>query len=121
VQLQHTFLDENFFLGITQPGFVAENNAPGLAPYDLTNGGHLFTFTGHADIKEYAFYAQDNLTFGGLNIQAGFRVDFYRGLTAAQAFEPRLGISYLLKPTNTVFRISYSKFFETTYKENLQV
>jgi len=28
VQLQHTFLDENFFLGITQPGFVAENNAP---------------------------------------------------------------------------------------------
>jgi len=87
----------------------------------LTNGGHLFTFTGHADIKEYAFYAQDNLTFGGLNIQAGFRVDFYRGLTAAQAFEPRLGISYLLKPTNTVFRISYSKFFETPYNENLLV
>ncbi len=121
VQAQHTFLNEDFFLGITQPGFVVSNNDPGLAPYDLTNGGHLFTFAGHTDIKEYAIYAQDNLTFGGLNLQAGLRADFYRGLTAGQSLEPRLGVSYLLKPTNTVFRISYSKFYETPYNENLLV
>ena len=121
VQAQHTFLEEDFFLGITQPGFVASSDSPGLAPYDLTAGGHLFTFAGHTDIKEYAFYAQDNLTFGGLNLQAGLRADFYRGLTSGQSLEPRLGISYLLKPTNTVFRISYSKFYETPYNENLLV
>jgi len=121
VQVQQTFLNESFFLGITQPGFVASSDDPGLAPYDLTNGGHLFTFAGHTDIKEYALYAQDNLTFGGLNIQAGLRADFYRGLTSGQSLEPRLGISYLVKPTNTVLRISYSKFYETPYNENLLV
>ena len=121
MQIQQTFLNESFFLGITRPGFVTGDNDPGLAPYDLTTGGHLFTFRGHTDIKEYAVYAQDNLTFGGLNIQAGLRADFYRGLTAGQSAEPRLGISYLLKPTNTVFRISYSKFYETPYNENLLV
>ncbi|MGA2713987.1 MAG: TonB-dependent receptor [Bryobacteraceae bacterium] len=121
VQVQHTFLNEDFFLGITQPGFVESSGSPGLAPYDLTAGGHLFTFAGHTDIKEYALYAQDNLTFGGLNIQAGLRADFYRGLTSGQSLEPRLGVSYLLKPSNTVFRISYSKFYETPYNENLLV
>jgi hypothetical protein len=121
VQVQHTFLNEDFSLGITQPGFVATNSDPGLAPYDLTNGGRLFAFAGHTDIKEYALYAQDNLTFGGLNIQAGLRADFYRGLTTGQSAEPRLGISYLVKRTNTVFRISYSKFYETPYNENLLV
>jgi hypothetical protein len=121
VQVQHTFLNEDFSLGITQPGFVEANNDPGLAPYDLTAGGRLFTFAGHTDIKEYAIYAQDNLTFGGLNLQAGLRADFYRGLTAGKSAEPRLGVSYLLKPTNTVFRISYSKFYETPYNENLLV
>jgi hypothetical protein len=121
VQFQHTFLNEDFSLGITQPGFVASNNDSGLAPYDLTTGGHLFTFAGHTDIKEYALYAQDNLTFGGLNIQAGLRADFYRGLTTGKSAEPRLGVSYLVKPTNTVFRISYSKFYETPYNENLLV
>ena len=48
-------------------------------------------FAGHTDIKEYALYAQDNLTFGGLNIQAGLRADFYRGITAGHSLEPRLG------------------------------
>ncbi len=121
VQAQHTFLNEGFFLGITQPGFVEATNAPGLAPYDLTNGGHLFTFAGHTDIKEYALYVQDNLTFGGLNLQAGLRADFYRGLTSGNKVEPRIGISYLFKPTNTVLRVSYSQFYETPYNENLLV
>jgi hypothetical protein len=120
-QLQQTFLNESFFLGITQPGFVAASNSPGLAPYDLTAGGHFFTFAGHTDIKEYAVYAQDNLTFGGLNIQAGLRGDIYRGLTGGSSLEPRLGLSYLLKPTGTVFRLSYSRFYETPYNENLLI
>jgi Carboxypeptidase regulatory-like domain len=119
VQVQHTILYEDFFLGVTDPNLV--ESAPGLAPYDLTNGGKLFVFTDSADIKEYSVYAQDNFTFGGLNLQAGLRADFYRGLTSGQSLQPRLGISYLYKPTNTVFRTSYSKFYETPYNENLLV
>ena len=121
MQVQHTFLNENFFLGVTQPGYVEESGSPGLAPYDLTAGGQLFRFVDHTDIKEYAVYAQDNLTFGGFNLQAGLRTDVYRGLVGGHSFEPRLGGSYLLKPTNTVFRISYSKFYETPYNENLLI
>ncbi len=52
--------------------------------------------------------------------QAGLRGDVYRGLTGGQSLEPRLGASYLLKPS-TVFRISYSKFYETPYNENLLI
>jgi hypothetical protein len=118
---QHTLLDEYFSLGITDPDYIAETGSIGLIPYDLTRGGTPFVFTGHADIKGYAIYAQDNITLGGFNIQAGLRADFYRGITSGNSLQPRLGVSYMLKPTNTVLRISYSKFYETPYNENLLV
>jgi hypothetical protein len=118
--IQQTFLHEGFFLGITQPGFATGDNA-GLAAYNLTAGGHAFTFNGHTDVKEYGFYVQDNLTFGGLTLQLGLRGDIYRGLASGQSAEPRIGFSYLLKPSGTVFRVSYSKFYETPYNENLLV
>jgi hypothetical protein len=121
VQAQHTFLSEQFGLGITDPGYIDATGNAALAPYDLTHGGHPFLFTDHADIKVYSLYAQDNITLGGLNIQAGLRGDFYRGISSGNAAQPRLGISYLLKPTNTVIRISYSRFYETPYNENLLV
>ena len=120
-QVQHTFLTENFSLGITDPNFIAESGDLGLAPYDLTHGGRPFTLSGHTDIKEYAIYFQDSITLGALSIQAGLRGDFYRGLVPGNAAEPRIGFSYLVKKTNTVFRASYSKFYETPYNENLLV
>jgi hypothetical protein len=120
-QVQSTFLHETFSLGITDPNFVAESGDLGLTPYDLTHGGHLFTFSGRTDIKEYALYIQDSINLGAFNIQAGLRGDFYRGLVAGNNLEPRLGLSYNLKQTNTVFRLSYSKFYETPYNENLLV
>jgi outer membrane cobalamin receptor len=119
VQVQHTFLSEEFSLGITDPNYIAANNTPGLAPYDLTHGGSLFHFAARSDIKEYSYYMQDALTFGGFTMQAGVRFDFYRGLTGGTGAEPRIGASYLFKPTKTVLRASYSNFFETPYNENL--
>lgn len=121
VQIQHTFLTESFSLGITDPLYIAETGATGLAPYDLTNGGSYFNFRDHADIKEYSMYVQDSITFGGLTLQPGLREDVYRGLVGSQSLQPRIGLSYLYKPTKTVFRLSYSKFFETPYNENLLV
>jgi len=119
VQLQHTFLTERFALGITDPDYVADNDAPGLAPYDLTHGGTPFHFAGHSDIKGYAFYVQDSINLGSLTMQVGLRSDIYRGIVGDHSLEPRIGFSYLVKPTNTVLRASYSKFFETPYNENL--
>jgi hypothetical protein len=119
IQAQHTFLSERFSLGITDPNYVADNGADGLAPYDLTRGGKLFRFAGHSDVKGYAFYIQDSITLGAFTAQIGLRADFYRGLVSANSLQPRIGLSYLIKPTNTVLRASFSKFFETPYNENL--
>ncbi len=116
-QTSQYFLSETFNFGVTEPDLIS--TAPALAPYDLTNGGHLFTFHGHAHINQNAFFVQDTITLGGLTIQPGLRYDIYRGLSEAQGLQPRIGVSYLYKPTATVFRASYARFFETPYNENL--
>ena len=64
-------------------------------------------------------YIQDAITLGDLTLQLGLRADFYRGIVSANSLDPRVGSSYLIKRTNTVLRLSYSKFFETPYNENL--
>jgi hypothetical protein len=117
-QLSQTRLRESFGLGITDPSFDFVSQ-PGLAPYNLLNGGSLFLFDGRAKINQYAVYAQDAITLGNLTVNAGFRVDRYNGLTAATGVQPRLGLSYKLKPTGTVLRVAYSRTFETPYNENL--
>jgi hypothetical protein len=117
---QHTFLNEDFSFGITSPDFNAgDSEVPGLVPYDLTRGGSLFRFHGHADIKEEAVYAQDTITLGRATVMGGLRVDNYNGLTHDSAVEPRLGLTYLIKPTATVLRASYARMFQTPYNENL--
>ncbi len=117
-QTSQTFLNETFSLGITDPTLVGQDN-PSLAPYDLTRGGRPFNFRGSAHINQNAFFVQDSITLGGLTLQPGLRYDDYRGLSTGHGWQPRLGASYLYKPTATVLRISYSRFFETPYNENL--
>src|SRR5579872_7446742 len=149
-QIMQTRLQEQFRLGITDPtfnavcvdgqgspqtlptitqpsqcagaGFMANASLqPGLVPYDLTRGGSLFNFDGKAHVNEYAFYLQDTLTLGRLSLIGGLRFDQYNGLTSSNAVEPRVGLSYLFKRTNTVLRASYARTFETPYNENLIV
>jgi len=144
----HTFLTENFRLGLTDPAFnpvcldssgnpvpggtITDPNActgagytanpgflPGLLPFDLTRGGQLFQFNGHADIKQEAFYAQDSITLGSWNVNLGVRGDNYNGLSSGSAVQPRVGLAYNIKRTNTVLRASYGRMFETPYNENL--
>jgi hypothetical protein len=40
-------------------------------------------------------------------------------LSAASQAEPRIGIAYNVKPTNTVLRIPYARSLETPFNENL--
>ncbi|HZE70594.1 MAG TPA: TonB-dependent receptor [Pyrinomonadaceae bacterium] len=122
VQFSHTFLTEGFQFGITDPEFndpESKSFLPGLLPFDLTRGGSPFAFHGHADIKQEALFVQDNITLGNANISLGLRFDNYNGITHDRLLEPRLGISYLVKRTNTILRGAYTRTLETPYNENL--
>ncbi len=112
-----------------QPNTADNLNAPNsalyplfnnvLLPYDLTRGGAFFPFYGHTDVKELAMYVQDNITLRNWSFNLGIRGDVYNGLTVAGQAEPRLGVSYNIKKTNTVLRVSYARTLETPFNENL--
>ena len=134
---EHTFVTEHDNLGIVDPTFLGSltdaNGDPclngsgspiaspctDLAPYDLTAGGTLFHFRGHTDVKELALYVQDTITTGNWSFNLGIRGDIYNGLSTAREAEPRLGIAYNIKPSNTVLRVSYARTLETPFNENL--
>jgi hypothetical protein len=121
-----------------QPNVASNPNAPGnsvltaaqfplfnpvLLPFDLTRGGGLFSthqfFPLHTDVKELALYIQDTITKGSWNFNIGIRGDLYNGLSSGRQAEPRLGIAYNIKPSNTVLRVSYARTLETPFNENL--
>jgi hypothetical protein len=146
VQYDQTFLTENDALGTVDPGFLAlfnlldpnGNPIPGtscldasgnpiappctnLAPSDLTRGGTPFLFHGHTDVKELALYVEDTIKTGNWSFDLGVRGDKYNGLSTASQAEPRLGISYNIKPSSTVLRLSYARTMETPFNENLVI
>jgi hypothetical protein len=95
------------------------NYLPVLAPYDLTRGGSSYYYFGRTDVKEFALFIEDQLKLGNWVANLGLREDVYNGLTDANKTEPRLGVSYNLKPTNTVLGVSYARTLETPFNENL--
>ena len=90
-----------------------------LLPFDLTRGGNLFPFHGHTDVKELALYAQDTIIEGNWAFNLGVRFDLYRGIVHDWQPEPRVGVAYNIKKTNSVLRVSYSRVLETPFNENL--
>ncbi|HKM66132.1 MAG TPA: TonB-dependent receptor, partial [Candidatus Acidoferrum sp.] len=128
ITYEHTFLTENDSLGIVDPTFLASLAAATgdpcqacttLAPYDLTAGGNYYFFRGHTDVKELALYLQDTITKGNFSFNLGIRGDLYNGLSVTKQAEPRVGIAYNVKRTNTVLRLSYARILETPFNENL--
>jgi hypothetical protein len=115
--------------GSVNPGFV-----PLLGCYDLTRtaglpssdgcpGGQTtssnYLFSGHTDVKELALYVQDSISKGNWTANVGIRGDLYNGLAVARQAEPRVGVAYNIKRTNTVIRASYARTMETPFNENL--
>jgi Carboxypeptidase regulatory-like domain len=146
--INHTFLTENFGVGITSPTYnsvcvdaagnpvvapgvtqpsqcAAAGYSPnpnfqaGLLPYDLTRGGSLFNFHGHTDVKEESLYGQDSITLNNWRFLVGARGDNYNGLTRKYMIEPRAGITYNIAKSATVLRVGYSRLMPTPYNENL--
>jgi Carboxypeptidase regulatory-like domain/TonB-dependent Receptor Plug Domain len=115
--------------------FAANPNfSPLLGCYDLTRTASLpvsdgcpagqstssiYRYYGHTDVKELALYIQDSITKGNWNFNIGIRGDLYNGLSTGSQAEPRLGLAYNIKQTNTVLRLSYARTFETPFNENL--
>ncbi len=133
---EQTFLTEDDNVGIVDPTYlpslVDANGLPcfvnGIAlaapcttllPYDLTQGGGLYSYHGHTDVKQLALYAQDSITKGNWALNLGLRGDFYNGLTRHREAEPRLGVAYHVKRTNTILRVSYARTMESPFNENL--
>jgi Carboxypeptidase regulatory-like domain/TonB-dependent Receptor Plug Domain len=133
---EQTFLTENDSVGIVDPTYLpslvdangldcfAGGVALGapcttLLPYDLTQGGAPYSYHGHTDVKQLAIYAQDSITKGNWALNLGLREDLYNGLTTHRETEPRLGVAYNVKRTNTVLRVSYARVLETPFNENL--
>jgi hypothetical protein len=144
VTYQQWFLRENDTLGTVDPAFLALFNSldangfpiPGtsclnalgnpisapctaLAPSDLSRGGSPFSFGGHKDVKELALYVQDTITKGHWSFNLGIRGDVYKGFVSDGQAQPRLGVAYNIKKTNTVLRLSYARTMETPFNENL--
>jgi Carboxypeptidase regulatory-like domain/TonB-dependent Receptor Plug Domain len=105
---------------------------PILGCYDLTRTGPLpasdgcpnntseaYKLYGHADIREFAFYIQDTINITNWTFNLGLRIDQYDGISSNWQPEPRLGIAYNIKPSNTVLRISYARTMESPFNENL--
>jgi hypothetical protein len=90
-----------------------------LLPYDLTRGGGLYDYVGRTDVKELALYIQDQIKAGNWLFNLGIRGDLYNGLAIARQAEPRVGVAYSIKQTNTVLRLSYARTLETPFNENL--
>ena len=105
----------------SNPNVSATPFNPILLPFDQTRGGGQFQFRGHTDVKELALYVQDQIKAGNWIFNLGIRGDLYNGLTVARQAEPRLGVSYNLKPSGTVLRVSYARTLETPFNENLIV
>lgn len=147
-EFNHTFLDEGFGFGITSPTYNAvcqqadgtpvpapgitnpkacvtegyqpnPNFLPGELRYDLTRGGKQFVFKGHTDIKEEALYFQDNIMWKNWQFLLGARGDNYNGLSSKYMLEPRLGATYKIQKTGTVFSGGFARMMPTPYNENL--
>lgn len=86
-----------------------------------TSQSALFNFQGRGDIREIALFVQDTITKGNWSFNVGVRGDLYRGIVRQSQVEPRVGISYNIKPSNTVLRLSYARVLETPFNENLVV
>jgi len=94
---------------------------PTPSPVDGCGGTSSAThlFTGHKDIKELALYIQDTITLKNWSFNLGIRGDVYNGFTSQSQAEPRIGVAYNIKQTNTVLRASYARTLESPFNENL--
>lgn len=93
-------------------------DAPGhLQPF----ASRPFVFDKRAAGSLVSGWMQDQIRWGRFQFSLGLRHDTYRFLSRGNQFQPRLGMSFHLRETGTVFRASYNRTYQTPPNENLLV
>ncbi|HUM01573.1 MAG TPA: TonB-dependent receptor [Thermoanaerobaculia bacterium] len=115
-------IQEQFSFLITDPAFndpTSDGYNPNLAPYDGTRGGSPFYFSGSKTGAYVAGFIQDSIRWNDLTVNVGLRYDHNFLFESENQLQPRVGVAYFLKATNTVFRASYNRMFITPEYENI--
>lgn len=112
-------IHEQFRFAITDPNQVTDPGDP-LYPFTSAGGGRIFTFDDKLTPTFSSAYVQGEWHAGSWFLSAGFRLDHYvqRDYSKTE-LQPRLGLSYRLEATRTVFRASFDRLMITPENENL--
>lgn len=111
-------IHERFAFAITDSTQVAPTDP--LYPYSSAGGGNIFTFDDGITPTLASAFIQDDLKAGNWNLGLGLRFDSYRERNFTQdQLQPRVGISYNIPATGTLFRVIYDRLMITPENEGL--
>jgi hypothetical protein len=109
---------ERFSFAITDSTQVAPTDP--LYPFSAAGGGNIFLFDDGITPTLTSAFFQDDLKAGNWNLGLGLRFDSYRGRNFTQGeVQPRVGISYNVPSTGTLFRVIYDRLMITPENEGL--
>jgi outer membrane receptor for ferrienterochelin and colicin len=115
-------VSENFSFGVTDPKFNEPGSPkynPALLAFDLSRGGQLFYFSKKSSGQLLSFFIQDEMRWRRFLFSVGLRFDRYSFLVNGHQLQPRVGVSFYMKETETVLRASYNRTYQTPPNENL--
>ena len=111
-------IQEDFRFAVTQDGLFQADSP--LYPYTPAGGGAIWHFQDHIRPQLASAFVQNDLHLGDWFLALGLRYDSYTVKDISQGqFQPRLGVSYRIPSTRTIFRASYDRLLVTRENENL--
>ena len=120
VEVARVSIGEFFSFAVTDPD--AAEDAGISDPAMNFTPGNPFLFSQHVSRGTEAVYAQDDFSlFQNLKISAGLRFDHSDLLVSDHQWSPRIGASYYLPFTHTVFRASFNRLYMPPQVENLLI
>ena len=112
-------IHEQFQFAIPDQAQVEGPSDP-LYPYTPAGGGRIFHFDERIAPSLASIFLQDDLKAGNWGFGLGLRLDSYHGRDYVKnELQPRLGVSYAVPSTGTVFRVVYDRLMITPENENL--
>jgi hypothetical protein len=120
VEISRVAIDEFFSFAITDRD--AADEAGISDPAMAFTPGNPFLFAQHVSRGTEAFYGQDDFSpFKNLKVSAGVRFDHSNILVSDHQWSPRIGVSYYVPVTHTVFRASFNRLYMPPQVENLLI
>jgi hypothetical protein len=109
IELDTTFLHENFNYLITDPGQFNPDTPPTLTFVDS-----------RPDLEQSAF-VEDLIRLGKWTVSAGLRWDHYQLLLNQNSFSPRISIGRYFPSAKMVLHASYDRVFQTPSFKNILI